>query len=337
MQSSGIIHRDLKPGNIFVDLNCDIKVGDLGMAKVIDYNPNAFVPMTEYVATRWYRAPEIMMWKAYGFEVDVWSVGCIMAELITRKPLFPGQDLQDQLRKIFSILGTPANDFISQIQNTRIVKWIQSQKYYPPQSLQKIIPNASNVAIDLLSKMLQYSPYKRISVSLALQHPYFKDFHDPKTEYVKQNRIKFPHEVEQYDISQLKDLLIEEVEYHANKNNYIPITKQETKEQIPSPSKLMPCIGSLNELKQQQPQPQQQQQQQQSNTINTFPMQQMAIMNGAPVVLTPVIVSPMIQSNYNQPFIVNNNNITTNNGVPWVIDKNNTNNNDDSKMEIDRH
>ena len=58
------------------------------MAKVIDYNPNAFVPMTEYVATRWYRAPEIMMWKAYGFEVDIWSVGCIMAELITRKPLF---------------------------------------------------------------------------------------------------------------------------------------------------------------------------------------------------------------------------------------------------------
>ena len=152
---AGVIHRDLKPSNIFVDLDCDIKVGDLGMAKVIDYNPNAFVPMTEYVATRWYRAPEIMLWSGYGFEVDIWSVGCIMAELITRKPLFPGQDLQDQLRKIFSILGTPQSDFIQQIENQRVRKWIKSQTHYEPLSLDKVIPNANPVAIDLLSKMLQ--------------------------------------------------------------------------------------------------------------------------------------------------------------------------------------
>ena len=152
---AGVMHRDLKPSNIFVDLNCDIKLGDLGMAKCVNFNQNAFVPMTEYVATRWYRAPEIMLWKRYGFEVDVWSVGCIMAELLTRKPLFPGQDLQDQLRKVFSIMGSPSTDFIQQIQSPRIVKWVQSQTFHTKQPLSKVIPGVSNEAIDLLEKMLQ--------------------------------------------------------------------------------------------------------------------------------------------------------------------------------------
>ena len=110
--------------------------------------------MTEYVATRWYRAPEIMMWKAYGFEVDVWSVGCIMAELLTRKPLFAGNDLQDQLRKIFAVLGTPEPDFIQNVHNPRIVKWIQAQAACAARPLAKVVP-ASPDALDLLAKMLQ--------------------------------------------------------------------------------------------------------------------------------------------------------------------------------------
>eukprot|EP01083_Nonionella_stella_P157287 510527_1 len=280
MQSAGVMHRDLKPSNIFVDLNCDIKVGDLGMAKVIDYNPNNFVPMTEYVATRWYRAPEIMMWKAYGFEVDVWSVGCIMAELLTRKPLFPGHDLQDQLRKVFSILGTPTNDFIQQIQNKRTVKWIQSQSYYPPQSLAKIITGASPVAIDLLSKMLQYSPYKRISVSLALQHPYFAEFHDPQTESVMPNRVKFPHDVENFGIPQLKDAVLEEVRYYAKKNNYSARTEINKSESCFS--QIMPTIGSLK------PEP-----------MNVSqPQTHLAMVNGTPMILTPVIIQGVPPTTY---------------------------------------
>ena len=162
------MHRDLKPSNIFVDLNCDIKIGDLGMAKCIDYNTNSLVPMTEYVATRWYRAPEIMLWKRYGFEVDVWSVGCIMAELLTRQPLFPGQDLQDQLRKVFGILGKPSDDFIQQIQSPRIVKWVQSQSFNAKQPLKKVIPGASHEALDLLEKMLQCLVSFAVCLSLSI-------------------------------------------------------------------------------------------------------------------------------------------------------------------------
>ena len=315
------------------------------MAKVIDYNPNAFVPMTEYVATRWYRAPEIMMWKAYGFEVDIWSVGCIMAELIARKPLFPGQDLQDQLRKIFSVLGTPKDDFISQIPNERVIKWVQSQTHYDPLSLDKVLPKASASAIDLLSKMLEYSPYKRISVSLALQHPYFEDFHDPKTESVMNERVKFPHDIEQFDVPKLKSSIIEEAKYYAKMNNYIATT--EIKQSRPSAGSLMPSIGSLNNgpLKPSQSVTQQQALQNQQ-PMNISAGQQMVMMNGTPCILTPVMFQPI--SAYNPQFLVDNQmNGTAPNGqrlsnsdtTPWVIGKRKSDSKseagDDQKMEID--
>ena len=92
IHSAGIIHRDLKPSNLAVNEDCDLKILDFGLARPTD------AEMTGYVATRWYRAPEIMLnWMHYSQTVDIWSVGCIMAELLTGRPLFPGDDRESSL------------------------------------------------------------------------------------------------------------------------------------------------------------------------------------------------------------------------------------------------
>ena len=91
MHSAGILHRDLKPRNLLVNSNCDLKICDFGLARAdINCCKNKTLIMTDYIATRWYRAPEVILsWKRYSTAIDVWSVGCILAELITRKPLLP--------------------------------------------------------------------------------------------------------------------------------------------------------------------------------------------------------------------------------------------------------
>ncbi|KAE8753178.1 p38 map kinase [Frankliniella occidentalis] len=110
IHSAGIIHRDLKPSNIAVNEDCELKILDFGLARPTENE------MTGYVATRWYRAPEIMLnWMRYNQTVDIWSVGCIMAELLTGRTLFPGTDHIHQLNLIMEILGTPKDEFMKKI------------------------------------------------------------------------------------------------------------------------------------------------------------------------------------------------------------------------------
>lgn len=104
------MHRDLKPSNILVNENCDLKICDFGLARIQDPQ------MTGYVSTRYYRAPEIMLtWQKYDVEVDIWSAGCIFAEMLEGKPLFPGKDHVNQFSIITELLGTPPDDVISTI------------------------------------------------------------------------------------------------------------------------------------------------------------------------------------------------------------------------------
>lgn len=106
IHSAGIIHRDLKPSNIAVNEDCELKILDFGLARHTEDS------MTGYVATRWYRAPEIVLnWMHYSQTVDIWSVGCIMAEMLAGKPLFPGTDHIDQLTRVLSLVGTPTRRF----------------------------------------------------------------------------------------------------------------------------------------------------------------------------------------------------------------------------------
>jgi len=121
VHSAGVVHRDLKPSNILVNENCDLKICDFGLARIQDPQ------MTGYVSTRYYRAPEIMLtWQKYDTEVDIWSAGCIFAEMLEGKPLFPGKDHVNQFSIITELLGTPPDDVIETIGSENTLRFVRS-------------------------------------------------------------------------------------------------------------------------------------------------------------------------------------------------------------------
>lgn len=178
IHSAGVIHRDLKPSNIAVNENCELKILDFGLARI-----SADDGMTGYVATRWYRAPEIMLnWMQYNDKVDIWSVGCIMAECLTRQTLFPGSDHIDQLTQIMKLVGKPSETFLNRISSVNARTYILSMPGFEKQSFDRIFPAASPSARDILENMLTLDPEERFSAEQCLQHPYFSSYHDPDDE-----------------------------------------------------------------------------------------------------------------------------------------------------------
>jgi serine/threonine protein kinase len=166
-----VLHRDLKPQNLLIDRKGNLKIGDFGLARAVGIPIRTY---THEVVTLWYRAPEILLGgRQYSTPVDVWSIGCIFAEMVTCSPLFPGDSEIDQLFKIFRCLGTP---------NEEIWPGVSSFKDYKPtfpqwtgNHLAKQVPGIEPLGLDLLKRMLVYEPSKRISAREALQHEYFKD------------------------------------------------------------------------------------------------------------------------------------------------------------------
>ncbi|XP_065881894.1 mitogen-activated protein kinase homolog NTF3 [Euphorbia lathyris] len=177
LHSANILHRDLKPGNLLINANCDLKICDFGLARTSN-GKGQF--MTEYVVTRWYRGPELLLCcDNYGTSIDVWSVGCIFAELLGRKPIFPGTECLNQLKLIINILGKQKEEDLEFIDNNKAKKYIRTLPYSPGIPFSRLYPNAHPLAIDLLSKMLIFDPSKRITVDEALQHPYMSSLYDP--------------------------------------------------------------------------------------------------------------------------------------------------------------
>lgn len=179
IHSAGIIHRDLKPSNIAVNEDCELKILDFGLARPTENE------MTGYVATRWYRAPEIMLnWMHYNQTVDIWSVGCIMAELLTGRTLFPGTDHIHQLNLIMEILGTPHEEFMQKISSESARNYIQSLPPLKKKDFKDVFKGANLLAIDLLEKMLELDADKRITAEGALAHKYLAQYADPSDEPV---------------------------------------------------------------------------------------------------------------------------------------------------------
>ncbi|KAH7344796.1 mitogen activated protein kinase-like protein [Rhizoctonia solani] len=219
LHSADVIHRDLKPSNLLLNANCDLKVCDFGLARSVKTaEPSGTETgfMTEYVATRWYRAPEIMLtFKQYTKAIDVWSVGCILAEMLSGKPLFPGRDYHHQLTLILDVLGTPTLDEFYAITTRRSRDYIRALPFRKRRPFAQLFPNASPLAVDFLTKSLTFDPKKRITVEDALCHPYLEAYHDPDDEPVAPplDPDFFEFDLHKDDISreQLKQLLYDEI------------------------------------------------------------------------------------------------------------------------------
>ncbi|GBG28895.1 Protein kinase [Hondaea fermentalgiana] len=168
MHKHGFFHRDIKPENLLCRGEA-VKIADFGLAREIRSRP----PYTEYVSTRWYRAPEVLLRStSYNSPIDLWACGCIMAELFTLRPLFPGSSEPDEIFKICSVLGSPTHQSwpegmkLSVAMNFKFPQFVATP-------LDQLIPQASPEAISLIRELLRYDPKKRPTASQALQHPFF--------------------------------------------------------------------------------------------------------------------------------------------------------------------
>jgi len=197
VHSANVLHRDLKPQNILVNANCELVVCDFGLArpKGSEVEGEAATELTQYVVTRWYRAPELLTGAdSYDEAIDMWSIGCILAEILGRRPLFPGRNYLHQLQVIIDILGTPDDSDLWFIRRQSALKAVRGMGSRTPMSFHKLFPHANPQAIDLLQRMLAFDPAKRISVEEALAHPYLADYHYPDDEPTCQNKAVFDFE-----------------------------------------------------------------------------------------------------------------------------------------------
>lgn len=182
VHSCGVIHRDIKPSNYLTNANCHLKLCDFGLSRGVEDPETA--ELTEYVVTRWYRAPEIMLsCPSYDAKIDVWSVGCVFGEMLGRQPMFPGSDYIDQLKLIMKVVGTPNEEQIAFVSNQKARRFLQSLPHYDELNFASVFPNVSEQGADLLLRMLTIDPGARISVEEALEHPYFEYCRDRECEH----------------------------------------------------------------------------------------------------------------------------------------------------------
>mmetsp|Transcript_12080 Transcript_12080/g.21851 ORF Transcript_12080/g.21851 Transcript_12080/m.21851 type:complete len:233 (-) Transcript_12080:1514-2212(-) len=169
--SHRVLHRDLKPQNLLVDGHGVLKLADFGLARAFG------IPVRHYthdVVTLWYRAPEILLGaKKYSTPVDVWSIGCIFAEMVIRQPLFPGDSEIDQLYRIFRALGTPTQETWAGV--CELPDYKTTFPNWPTNPVGHTVRGLNESGLDLLSQMLVYEPSRRISAKAALQHEFFRD------------------------------------------------------------------------------------------------------------------------------------------------------------------
>ncbi|KAK8527544.1 hypothetical protein V6N12_054750 [Hibiscus sabdariffa] len=237
MHTANVYHRDLKPKNILANANCKLKICDFGLARVAFSDTPTTVFWTDYVATRWYRAPELCGSFSskkfnYGYiaerwieisviqytpAIDIWSIGCIFAEVLTGKPLFPGKSVVHQLDLITDLLGTPSAETISGVRNDKARKYLMEMQKKHPVPFSKKFPNADPLAVRLLQRLLAFDPKDRPTPEEALADPYFKGLakieREPSCQPI--SKLEFEFERRRLTKEDIRELLYREIlEYH---------------------------------------------------------------------------------------------------------------------------
>lgn len=186
LHSGNVIHRDQKPSNVLLDTDCIVKLCDFGLARSLNQiqEDSCNPALTEYVATRWYRAPEILLGSTrYTKGVDMWSLGCILGEMLLGKALFPGTSTINQIEKIMSAIPHPTPDDVLAVKSEYGSSVIQRMLLKPQVPLEDLLqPSVSADALDLLKGLLVFNPDKRLTAEQALEHPYVAKFHNPARE-----------------------------------------------------------------------------------------------------------------------------------------------------------
>ncbi|KAK4398199.1 Mitogen-activated protein kinase [Sesamum angolense] len=219
IHTANVYHRDLKPKNILANANCKLKICDFGLARVAFNDMPTTIFWTDYVATRWYRAPELCgsFFSKYTPAIDIWSIGCIFAEVLTGKPLFPGKNVVHQLDLITDLLGTPSMSTISRVRNEKARRYLTSMRKKQPVPFAQKFPNADPLALRLLERLLAFDPKDRPTAEEALADPYFKGLAKVEREPSCQPISKMEFEFERRRVTKedIRELIFREIlEYH---------------------------------------------------------------------------------------------------------------------------
>ncbi|CAN1297177.1 Mitogen-activated protein kinase 15 [Linum perenne] len=224
IHSAHVFHRDLKPKNILANADCKLKLCDFGLARVSFSNAPSAIFWTDYVATRWYRAPELCgsFSSKYTPAIDIWSIGCIFAELVTGKPLFPGKNVVHQLELITDLLGTPPPESVARIRNEKARKYLTGMSKKQSIPFTKYFPGKDPQALRLLERMLAFDPKDRPSAEEALADPYFDGLANLENEPSRQPISKLEFEFERRRLTRdgVRELIYREIlEYHPEMLN----------------------------------------------------------------------------------------------------------------------